>query len=234
MLGVRGISPARLRMGRRQIVMVFTETPENNINYEYGSYNSGNQAGRITKQEDINGIQQFTYGLLGEILTEKKTMIVPFDSIYTFKTRTRYDTWNRIDTIIYPDGEIVKYFYNEGGQLKKMTGVKGNQTFNYIRTLGYDKFESRSFLRYGDNTETKTTYDSRRRHLNRLQVVSPNINHTLLDNRYTFDGVDNILTIKNHVSPYNTVGGATSYSFGYDSSYRLTGGTGYDLSLIHI
>jgi YD repeat-containing protein len=69
-----------------------------------------------------------------------------------------YDTWNRVKKITYPDGEEVKYTYNKAGNLFKMNSVKDGFSRDIIKNLGYDKFEQRVYLQYGNGTETTYEY----------------------------------------------------------------------------
>ena len=45
-------------------------------------------------------------------------MALPFeDSVYNFRMLFEYDSWNRVQRIVYPDSEVVTYNYDLGGQL---------------------------------------------------------------------------------------------------------------------
>ena len=58
---------------------------------------------------------------LGELTENIRTFALPFESrTYTFKMQYEYDSWNRIQEMTYPDGEVVHYDYNRGGMLKKV------------------------------------------------------------------------------------------------------------------
>jgi hypothetical protein len=47
------------------------------VQYEYGDPSAGNQAGRITRQQDASGTQRFSYGKLGELITNERTFVMP-------------------------------------------------------------------------------------------------------------------------------------------------------------
>ena len=52
-----------------------------------------------------------------------RTFALPFEpQNYTFKMQYEYDPFNRIQSILYPDSELVEYSYNLGGMLSKVTG----------------------------------------------------------------------------------------------------------------
>ena len=71
--------------------------------------------------EDASGWQNFSYGKLGELTENIRTFALPFESkTYTFKMQYKFDSWNRILTMTYPDGEEVSYSYNWGGMLERV------------------------------------------------------------------------------------------------------------------
>jgi RHS repeat-associated protein len=128
----------------------------------------------------------------------------------------------------YADGEKVSYTYNAGGLLHSMSGEKGNSVYNYVKQLGYDKFEQRVFLHYGNGTKTTYNYEEDRR---RLKHMSANTaaKRSFMDNEYTYDKVNNILSLKNSapVPSSNLMGGASEYTYEYDDLYRLTEAKGH-------
>jgi YD repeat-containing protein len=88
---------------------------------------------------------------------------IPQHDEQTFTTEWRYDTWNRLTGMEYPDGEKVEYGYNVGGLLRSMKGKKKGTEYKYVEQLGYDKFEQRQFLHYGNGTKTTYAYEPERR-----------------------------------------------------------------------
>ncbi|WP_202866514.1 RHS repeat domain-containing protein [Flavobacterium cupreum] len=44
----------------------------------------------------------------------------------------KYDTWNRIQKMTYPDGEVVNYTYNRAGNLQSMQSKKESHTYVQI------------------------------------------------------------------------------------------------------
>ena len=102
----------------------YPDYPSNNVHYTYGDSTADyNRKGRIVMQEDGSGWQTFKYGKLGELTENIRTFALPFENqTYTFKMQYEYDIWNRIQTMTYPDGEVVKYGYDRGGMLDRMRG----------------------------------------------------------------------------------------------------------------
>ena len=84
-----------------------------------------------------SGFQTFKYGKLGEVTENIRTFALPFESqTYTFKMQYKYDSWNRIQTMIYPDGEEVSYEYNRGGMLDKVFGSVTRNLWEMIEKRG--------------------------------------------------------------------------------------------------
>jgi len=204
--------------------------PESNVHYTYGAAGAPfNRAGRIVVQEDGSGAQEFSYGPLGETIKNVRTVLIPGFGQRTYVTQWSYDTWNRLTSMIYPDSEVVSYTYNTGGGLLSMSGNRAGQITNYVQKMGWDKFESRVYLGYGNGTQTSYTYEADRRRLQNLVVTTGNGNgRRIMDNVYAYDKVNNILTLTNNapVPASNLMGGSGQYSFSYDDLYRLTTAAG--------
>ncbi len=196
--------------------------------FEYGKPGAKhNRAGRIVLQEDATGAQEFFYGALGEITKNIRSVIVPDQGVFTFETEWEYDTWNRLKKMVYPDGEKVTYSYNLGGLLQEMHGDKKGTRYNYINRLGYDKFEDRKYIAFGNGTETQYDYEHDRRRLKHI-LTSASTGRALMDNTYTYDDVNNITKLKSdaEIPEPGFKGGRFEYNFEYDDLYRLTGANG--------
>jgi len=149
--------------------IVYPIFDENNVNYDYGASGADNNtAGRITIQTDATGSQEFEYGPLGEITKNTRSIQIPDQIDRTYITQWEYDTWNRLTSITYPDGEEVHYNYNPGGLLDNVYGDKLGTEYPYVNELGYDQFEQRVYLQYGNGTETTYDYEDDRRRLETL------------------------------------------------------------------
>lgn len=210
----------------------YPQNPQNNVTYHYGNKNAKeNRVGRVVLQEDATGAQEFKYGSLGEITEVRRTLVIPNQAIATYVTQTKYDSWNRIEHIIYPDQEKVEYKYNTAGQLVQLKGSKA-YSYNYVEKIGYDKFEQRNYLKYCNGSETSYTYDPQRRRLTNLQVwsnpKSPQASggkRQIMNNQYTYDAVSNVLSVTNATAlPANgqsLAGGPMKHEYSYDGLYRL-------------
>ena len=206
----------------------FPHYPANNVHYRYGTNANAsiNAVGKVIQQEDASGMQKFSYGKLGELTIHTRTFVLPFDTCsYTFSMHFSYDSWNRMQTMTYPDGEVVSYVYNKGGMLKSVTGEKNGVPYRYIDSIRYNKFELKDTVWYGNGTRACYAYDSLQR-LSHLRSYD-RFDSLMQDLSYTFDSVGNITNIANSAPMLpNGLGGTYSQCFSYDNLYRLTGSSG--------
>ena len=202
----------------RPVRKTYPRLTRNNVVYRY------NDAGLPDTIRFGGGLVALDYDALGNVVSERRTLAVPSSpDAYTFTTDYVYDSWGRTLSMTYPDGEEVTYFYDRGGNLSSMRGVKNNVTHFYINSITYDFHGDRTRVTYGNGSETRYTYDDLRR-LSRmrtyaLQGLTP---VTLQDIQYTFDDADCITSLANSAVAVGTMGGTYTNSFTYDALYRLT------------
>ncbi len=179
--------------------VTYPENPENNVYYEYGGPSSGNQTGRVTKIQDASGVQSFEYGKLGEMTKNIHTFVTPTRGghTYSFEMDWEYDSWNRLKSITYPDGEKVTYAYNNSGLLTAIDGLKGTDTYAYVDTISYDKYERRSGIVYGNGAYAQYEYDSLMHRMERLRSWDSQ-DSLMQDLSYSYDDVGNIDSIANN------------------------------------
>jgi RHS repeat-associated protein len=192
----------------------------NNVVYQYAPYTAGNNAGKLIYKEDGSGNVKYTYGRMGEMLTELKTVRGYGIPETYYKTIFNHDSWNRITKIKYPDDEIVSYHYDKGGNLKSVDNDQGE---TYIQNITYDNYEQRTNIVYGNGTSQNYSYDPQNR-----KLVNYNLNSStgnpMLQNVYRYDEFSKITGIKNMAYPLaNGMGGAFEFEFRYDTLNRLIG-----------
>src|SRR5436853_473813 len=93
-------------------------------------------------------------GRQAEIIKVIRTVLVNPVFATTYVSEQEFDSWGRVKKISYPDGEVVNYHYNKSGLLNSMEGIKSGTTYNYVDQSGYDEYEQRIYLRYGNKAET--------------------------------------------------------------------------------
>jgi len=207
-----------------EIIYPFSE----NTRYEYGAPNAPrNSRGRVTKILDETGSMEYTYGELGQVLTETREIKqLPLSRGQTRTATMRYtsDYLGRMQEIVYPDGETVTYSYNYGGEIKSVTGVRQGTTFNYVRNIGYDEFNQRVFIEYGSNVRTTYEYDQYRRWLSGIRTTD-NGNNLIQDITYKFNEVGNVLGYRNNAHRHTT-----TQDYEYDELYQLVSASGTSVS----
>ena len=213
----------------RLIGIDYPKNFQNKVVYHYGAPNaSHNRAGRIWLQEDASGGQEFFYDSLGNVIKNIRTILVDASSVISFVSESEYDTWNRIQTMYYPDGEKVDYTYNRAGKLTSLASEKLGRDYRIVDQLGYDEFEQRVFLKYGNGTVTNYAYEPDRRRLATLDVRTTS-GKTFIDNTYGYDVMNNVLSISNAATPPTApfqLGGSCQQEYEYDELYRLIGASG--------
>lgn len=126
------------RYNRDLLTGISYKNPHHDVYLIYGDKNASyNRVGRLAMLVDETGVQEFYYGRHGEVTKIRRTLVVPNKSIETYTTQFKYDTWNRLAEVIYPDGEMVKYRYNNAGQIEHVWGEK-SFLYNYVDRIGYD------------------------------------------------------------------------------------------------
>ena len=189
------------------------------------TYDTGtNACGRLLRVDDGTGYQIFSYDHLGNMAENTRAIALPFeDSVYNFRMLFEYDSWNRVQRIVYPDSEVVTYNYDLGGQLYSVSTFKNNVSSSLINSILYDEFGHRTQVNFGNGVTTNYNYDILQR-LNTLQTYSNNA--SLQKISYDFDLEDNITRVENTASGANSLGGAYVNTYNYDDLYRLTSANG--------
>ncbi|MFL9839284.1 toxin TcdB middle/N-terminal domain-containing protein, partial [Flavobacterium sp. ST-75] len=218
----------------RLIRVEYPQMPQNQVKYTYGEpgnalAESNNAVGRLLYQEDASGVQMFGYGHMGEVTKNLRSVAVAGYQSFWFITRWEYDSWNRVQEIIYPDFERVHYHYNKAGMIEKIDseidGISGLQ--DIVSNVNYNDYGERTSMTYGNGTVTYYDYDVRRR----MNALSHSFTNMSLTKKYEFDALSNILSIKTE-DPANTlpatgqIGGAVTHNYAYDDYNQLVGASG--------
>jgi RHS repeat-associated protein len=201
----------------------------NNVTYTYGALGAPeNAAGRITEIRDAAGTVTRGYGPLGETTRETRTLggSAP-DAGTSFTTRNRFDAFNRVLQTTYPDGELLTYGYDSGGQVTTATGVKNSKDYTYLARQDYDKFEQKVLTETGSGVRTSYSYDEADRHLATLKSQQPD-GHEFQNLSYQYDNVGNVTQLANDVAvpQAKDLGGPSKQTFGYDDLNQLTSASG--------
>jgi RHS repeat-associated protein len=211
------------------------------VTFVYGSPTedgdqNGNLAARVKQIVDESGVEFRKYDDLGQI-TEVTKIPAGQGSVYPaipYTTKYRYDELGRIMSMVYPDGEVVTYDYEESGAPRTVTGTMGTTTTNYVQRINYDQFGHRSRVLLGNSALVQYTYFPDTERLKTQTSILGGLGGRVVQNLgYTYDVAGNITKLIDSVAvptgppPVGTiVPGSTSYTFGYDDLYQLTTATG--------
>ncbi len=180
------------------------------------------QKGRLLSVTYPMGSEEYTYGNMGEVVKTVKTVktIViddQIDKVHTYTSEFEYDSWNRIQKMIYPDGEVVDYAYYSNGELKAITGEKDGITYPYLVETGYNANGQTAYRKLCNGSEQRYFYDKK----DRLQTSTLHIgSKKISENTYNYDKVDNITDINDNNTYYQ--------AYTYDELNRLIGAKGSD------
>ena len=100
-----------------------------------------------------------------------------------------------------------------------------------VDRIGYDKEGHTVYTKLGNGTETTYAYDRQRERLQVMNLAADG--QTVMENRYRYDAVDNILGITNAANPMSLtklnkakLGGRSSHTYEYDELNRLIHASG--------
>ncbi|MBA5630351.1 SpvB/TcaC N-terminal domain-containing protein [Moheibacter lacus] len=217
----------------RPVTITYPPTPMganiSNVTYQYAPSNSSvpNAKGKLIKLTDATGEVLYSYGNMGEVTQTGRTIVAPNLPTRTFVHQFEYDSWNRLVNLIYPDTEAVSYKYDKGGNLKQITGSDGSNPYNYVTNIGYDEYEQKIFIKYGNNTVNTYSYQPALRRLD-LMKAKTSANTLMFDNKYTYDLAGNVTKLQNFAGPVasNKMGGTYTHNYTYDNLNRLTAADG--------
>jgi len=198
-----------------------------NINNTYYTYYPDNvvneNIGQLQTVEDATGIQQFTYGLHGEVTQIDRTLTVPISGLMSFTESFTYDSWNRIQTMTYPDMTVVNYSYDKGGNLAEIES-EGQS----LLKVGYDLYGKKSYCEFANGVKETYTYQDELQWIDFMNVISPTDDALCFVDYKEYDLVGNIKEIVNSAptTSLSNLGGNYNHTYTYDNHNRLVEGIG--------
>jgi YD repeat-containing protein len=109
--------------------------------------------GKLTSVQDEHGRKFFYHDRLGRVTREVQEL----NNVY-YTIETAYDAMNRTTRLTYPSDRVVKYFYNEAGQLSRVTNTAETEIYAFYPT--YNALGQPLELRQANgNTRTHYTYE---------------------------------------------------------------------------
>jgi len=239
-------------LGRLVAINYPDDTPD--VTYTYGAMGApDNGAGRVVRSEDGSRIVERKFNPAGAVVVETAEMKLhawhnPGTDPASFRWTTRwsYDGLARLETMVYPDGEVVAYDYDRGGQVRNIVGEEDvsirrkkkvthrTWTYEYLRNQQKDEFLRRRFLEVGNGATSEYFYDPDTQWLTRQQTISPKrkakgqAHKEIQDLEYTYDSVGNPLTYANNLPEpkASLFGGTARHDYTYDGYDRIVSATG--------
>jgi RHS repeat-associated protein len=200
------------------------------VRYTYGTtagHRQQNGLARVVEVSDDAGRELRSYGKLGELISTTRVLrpILPGDRERSFTTSFSFDSFGRMMTITYPDGETVEYGYDAGGLLQSAIGKRRTGTAlesePYLVSMTYDEFGQRVRMALGNGVVTTYSYQPLTRRLHTLTTRTP-LARTLQAITYGYDLVGNIRTMVNALGePVGDRSGEVRFEYRYDDLYRL-------------
>ncbi|RZL20402.1 MAG: hypothetical protein EOO89_00310 [Pedobacter sp.] len=212
----------------RIVKVTYPTNVQNNVKYTYGKMGdtfaeNENAIGRLLYQEDATGVQVFGYGNMGEVTKNLRSVAVAGYQSYWFFTRWKYDSWNRVQEIIYPDQDVITYGYNTAGMPAKITSVMdAAPSYEVVKNITYNSQGDRSSITFGNNAKTTYQYDAR----SRMNKVTHLFNNYTISKDYKFDVLSNITEISTvqpaaALPPPGQIGGPVYHEYTYDTYNRI-------------
>ena len=167
----------------------------------YDEQGHGPSVGRLTSVHDPSALgcpdgtsRSLRYDLRGNPLEEMRCV----RGTTQLFGRT-FDALDRLETLTYPDGEVLTYTYDAAGHPRSVSG--------YVRELRYDAQDRLTAAAYDNGTSSTWTYDAKRPWLESQRVTSGG--RAVFDETTTHDDSGRVLT---DTSQTNSI--AETYTYG--------------------
>ena len=180
--------------------LITTTTSNVADDYLYQYDNCQNGAGRLCKVSNNNSAQFYQYDAFGNVASQQALQ-------YT------YDTANRLETISYPSGAIVRYDYDAAGQVLQVTLERNGSSILLASNINYEAFGDITNLLYGNARTLSQSRDNAYRPLTQSILSVFELNYTQYDANGNLEQRDD--TVSN-----------TTALFSYDAHNRLNTATG--------
>lgn len=170
----------------------------------YGLPGNGNGVGRIVRVRDAAGVVDMKYDSRGNVIERQRQV-----EGRTYVTRYLFDSLDRIRRITYPDGFVVDYEYDSGGNLGRVADGEGRTIANFAN---YNAAGQIGDMHFGNEVQSSFVYDELLRMTSIRTLTSEDDTIQSLD--YTLDPGGNVLSIVDEAF-------GTSQTFEYDGIGRL-------------
>ena len=177
------------------------------VDYTYDEESGKNGIGRLTTIDESSGKTEYFYDVFGRVTEDKRTLgTVAYSTLYT------YDGNSRVETMTYPNGDIVTYDYDADGLLDRVL-LNGTELAKNIEHLPFGPIES---FEYGNGLIRDVDYDTAYR-VTQIQVGTTASPDSLMHLSYGYDASGNITGITDHKDALQNL----DFTDGYDPLDRL-------------
>jgi RHS repeat-associated protein len=177
--------------------------------FTYGNSPALNNVGELIEVRDAAGTLQLDYDERGRVIERRRTV-----DGRTYVTGYIYDSMDRLQTLIYPDGFVARYFYDAGNNIARIEDVDGQPLAGNFRYNASHKIQS---FTLGNGVTSSYEYDDLARMLV-ARVDSPKSGR-IMDLNYAYDSANNVLAFDDYVS-------GDRQRFEYDELNRLVEASG--------
>ncbi|MFA6172021.1 MAG: RHS repeat-associated core domain-containing protein [Patescibacteria group bacterium] len=196
----------------RALTENYTGSAGTEVAYGYDTCTYGK--GRLCSATTTASVLNLAYNPLGLVASERKTI-----NSTDYTTTYSYDRQGNQTLVTLPDSTEIKYEYNNGGLLEKVSKKQSDDSIYYylLEDADYNPLGQKTYENYANNTASYYIYDEDK--LYRLEEKQTSIATSSLQHLdYTYDKVGNITKIIDS-SNTNT---AKTLDFLYDDLHRLT------------
>lgn len=209
--------------------LVFVNEPGTRLDTYYRYYDASSSTGAFNRGElqevriGGNGVTgselvvSYQYGR--DFVIETRTNQTLDKDTATYATAYSFDLAGRTTRVVYPDGEVVGYSYDVGGNLESIAGES-----TYIAKILYNENLKRTHVTYGNGVTTGYTYDPVHQTLKTMHVRDSD-STLALALRYEFDNTGNVQSITDEVPAGNGLPRSIQ-AYRYDQIGRLARATG--------
>lgn len=170
------------------------------------------QASRRTLLTNISASSASTYDDAGRLEMVTQSIVGGPQGNTTTYT---YDTLDRLETITYPSGRVLTYWWDDRNWLVSLTGEDGSGVA-YLPSITYHKTGTPDLVTFANGVTTDHQIDER----NRLTgIVTPGLTNIGIE----YDYASNVETWTDHLLH------SKSRSYGYDRLDRLTSATAAEM-----
>ncbi|MCB1194120.1 MAG: RHS repeat-associated core domain-containing protein [Leptospiraceae bacterium] len=181
------------------------------VEYFYDE-NQTNAKGKVTKIKDSTGEVKLEYDKRGNVV--KRTHLI---ENYEIKFEYAHDSMNRVRQIIYPDGTIVSYIYNDK-ELETIKMLPNDGRSKELKMLGfqYNEIQNKLTKTFGNGVVTEYVFDQLSGYLTSYKLTTGMTKRVEEHKKYFYDNSGNMTTINDLANPWK------SQTFSFDTYNRLT------------